>query len=161
MSTIMQTKTINTKKVNFRTVKPTEFDLITDFDKDSFYREMTEKEFNSSLYTKKLSIKIIEYNEEPIGYFVIKFLKDTYVIVRMTIDKNLRRMGVGTRIFDLIKKKLNLAYRHTINVFVDERNLEAQLFLQSNDFMWISTRTRQDSVYGIYCMSYCIIPTEV
>ena len=160
MSTIMPTKTINIKKVNFRNAELDEFELITHLDGDSFYRKITKDEFDSSFYTRRIGIKIIEYNKKPIGYFVVKFLKDTYVIIRMTIDLTWRRMSVGTRILDLLKKKLNLNYRHTINAYVDERNLEAQLFLKSNGFVWIKTTQNDDSVYGIYCMSYSIIPTE-
>lgn len=153
----MEIETFNTKKVNFRNAKPNEYDLIHGFDTNTFYRPLTPQEFNSSLYGHKTKIKMFTYNkDEQIGYMIIQLMKEKYFILRMVIDVDLRRMGVGTRILNLLKKKLTENYRHTIDILVDERNLDAQLFLRANDFQWTKTIPQEDSVYGLYCMSYSI-----
>lgn len=153
----MQTKTLNTKKVNFRNVKPHEYDRICEFDENTFYRPLTDKEFKASFTTRKTKIKVFTYDkEETIGYMIIQLMKDKFFILRMVVDIGLRRNGVGTRILELLKKKLTKDFRHTIDVLVDERNLDAQLFLKANGFKWTQTIPQQNSDYDLYCLSYSI-----
>jgi ribosomal protein S18 acetylase RimI-like enzyme len=156
----MQTQTLNTKKVNFRTAEPEEYSFVSGLDEDTSYRPLTSEEFEASFYTRRLSIKIITYEKKRIGYFIVKLLKDKYTILRIIIDVEYRRMGVGTRILNLLKKKLTKEYRYKIVALVDERNLNAQLFLKSNEFKWTRTTEQVNCEYDMYCMTYSIFSTE-
>lgn len=148
----MKTSEINLNRIKFRSAKPTEFDTLATIDTATFYKAIDFNDLHQMFLKSKLCIKTILYGKKIVGYFIVRFLQDRYIILRMVLAEEYKRRKIGTRVIEQLINKLRLTSRRYIEVLVDERNLPAQLFLKANKFKWL--KTLKDTGHDVYCMIY-------
>lgn len=153
----MTLKVVTPRKLRIRQAKPNEFQDLSSIDKETYYKPLNFEEFHYSFYTKNASILVIEYRKQIIGYFIVRILRDRYLLLRISIQQRWRRKKVGTKVLTHLKSKLKPNFKHTIEALVDERNLDAQLFLKANGFKWKKTLRPENSDHDLYSMSFSLV----
>jgi len=115
-----------------------------------------EKDF-ISVSRKRNNIGVVfekDFNIE--GYMFYGLQRNKFEIFNLTVDFDYRRKGIGTKLIDYVKSKLNMRGRHEINFKLRETNLDGQLFLQKQGFRSITAIRNyyDDSQEDLYYMAY-------
>lgn len=123
------------KNYKIRLYEDTDILYIIDIDEQIFgriqkFEAMTLKECLSS--KKKHSFFVLEAGGTVAGYII--FNMTSGVIYRLCVYPPLWRNKLGT---ELLNKAKQLC--ESLHIWVDERNLGAQLFLKQNGFLWKET----------------------
>lgn len=81
-----------------------------------------------------VGIVAIDMDDFPMGFCVYSLEeKECYEVKHMAVDRNFRRLGIGTSLINRMKDKLN-DRRYILSYSVPEENLGFQLFLKKMDF---------------------------
>ena len=95
----------------------------------------SEKDFLNIINEKSCMGKVCKIGGEVIAQTVCLLDETEINILKLSVTKDKRRQGVGTKIINQYKNKTNLVDRFkTITSVVKEKNLEGQLFLKENGF---------------------------
>lgn len=82
-------------------------------------------------------VQIAYFNGYFVGFCAVELRKDHFYLTKLFVEAAYRRNGVGSRLLSALKKRLRPS-RSRIEVFVDEKDLEMQLFLSKNGFFCYS-----------------------
>lgn len=125
-------------------------------DKYSYREHWSEKDFLDYLQSIKQIILVAEFNSKVLGYVVYELTKNSVEIERIAVDPSYRQYGVGSALINRIKERVLNESRKTINVKVEESNLDAQLFFKNLSFMAVKILRNyyQNPVEDCYLMSY-------
>lgn len=69
-----------------------------------------------------------------VGFMIYELHKSRLHLLKMVVDPDVRRNGVGSQMVSRLIDKLSQQRRNEIRIEVSERNLNAQLFLKSQGF---------------------------
>ena len=118
----------------------------------AFDEPWSEAEFIARLRQRNCIGMVAEVDEHIVGFAMYELYEHMVLLARLAVCPWAVRGGIGTALIDNLKRKLRPERRHTLALDVPERNLPAQLFLQSQGFR--ATRVLRDS--GAYRMEYAI-----
>ena len=94
----------------------------------------SEEDFLREARQRNIVPMTMEIGEKIVGFALYELHKHKLHVLHMGIDKAFHRKGLGTRLLQHLKDKLNPARRIAITLAVRESNLFAQLFLKKNLF---------------------------
>lgn len=94
---------------------------------------------------------VAEHKYQPVGFMVYEIHESKLHILKLAVEPNVRRSGVGRRLVERLIGKLSEQRRTQITVDVHEGNLSAQLFLASQGFR--CSRIERDA-YADECSAY-------
>jgi ribosomal protein S18 acetylase RimI-like enzyme len=83
-------------------------------------------------------VQIAYFNGCFVGFCAVELRKDHFYLTKLSVEAAYRRNGVGSRLLSALKKRLRPS-RSRIEVVVDEKDLEVQLFLSKNGFFCYSS----------------------
>lgn len=93
-----------------------------------------EGEFLKQLRRRNVIGMIAERGDRVLGYVVYELFRDRLEVLRLGVDPEFGRKGIGTQIADKLKGKLSVNRRTAITTDVRERNLDGLLFLRESGF---------------------------
>ncbi len=94
------------------------------------------------------------------GFIVYRLFKNSIEIMKLVVDPNFQRKGIGSEIINRIKEKL-LHRRTSLIVQVSETDIGAQIFLAKNGFKAVDKYQDIWDDGEIYKFEYCLAGSEV
>lgn len=125
---------MKTIKSDVRWILRRDMPVVLDIEKRSFSDPWTEEEFIGFLREPGGIGNVIEHDDQIVGYILFDLMPGRIYVANMAVDPKYRRMGLGSKLIDKIKRKLTDVGRNRISTHVNERNLGAQLFLREHGF---------------------------
>jgi len=90
---------------------------------------------------------------EAIGFALYDVMQDQVWLVNLSVAADIRRAGVGRELLQHVERDAQRLKRYRVFVSVDERNIEAQLFLRSCGYRCFGIRHNE---YGEDCDGYTL-----
>lgn len=103
-------------------------------DSKAFDETWDEDEFQRVLRNRDIIGVVAESRNEIDGYMIYRLKQQTLEIIRMAVQLDERRLGVGSMLLERLIDKLETQRRRFIEVDVPERCVGAQLFFSANGF---------------------------
>jgi len=131
-----------------------DMDRVMEIERRSFVDRWDEEEFITTMRNRNCIGTVLDpvtIEDDLYGFMIYELHKDRLKILRMAVHPELRRTGCGAQMIQRLKDKLEQQRRHSIDIEVDERNLDCQLFLRSMGFRATGTISKH---YG--CEEYVI-----
>jgi len=111
---------------------------VLEIDSLCFEPGFTEDALTEMLAEPQMVGWVLERGHEILGYYVFQVCSDHFFLERLAIDPQHQRNGFGTLLIDLLKDRIKPGRpRNSIRVYVDEYDLNSQLFFQAQDFLAI------------------------
>jgi ribosomal protein S18 acetylase RimI-like enzyme len=117
-----------------RYMTPADLGAVLLIDSESFIDRWDQRDFRSRLVQRDVIGQVFLLDQEIIGYLVYKVYRRRIAILRMAVDWDRRRMGIGTAAIGKLIHKLAPRERGEILIELDERNLAGLLFLRKLGF---------------------------
>jgi ribosomal-protein-alanine N-acetyltransferase len=117
-----------------------DMDRVMEIERRSFRtqgNEWDEEEFVTTLRNRNCIGTVLDpvtIDEDLYGFMIYELHKERLKILRMAVHPELRRTGCGSQMIQRLKDKLDQQRRYAIDIEVDERNLDCQLFLRAMGF---------------------------
>ena len=77
----------------------------------------------------------VKHNDKIIGYVAYQVDQGTFKLHKIAVDPEYQGQGIGTQLILDLSKRLRNRACDAMTLEVDERNLEAQFFLQQHNFI--------------------------
>lgn len=120
--------------MNLRWLKPKDFAVVLEIEKQSFPDPWTKQDFHRVLDNKNCICRVAEEGDELIGYMVYEYNSTSYNIVNLAVARHYRRHGVAKFLVSGLMSQMSDSCKHRILVSVSDRNLGAQLLFKSLGF---------------------------
>jgi ribosomal-protein-alanine N-acetyltransferase len=118
----------------------TESDLnqVVQIERACFADPWTEDDLLKCLKQRNCIGMIAENDSQVVGFMVYELHANRLHLLRIAVDPDHRRTGIGSEIINRLVGKLSVLRRKRITVDVPEESLPAQLFLASHGFRAMS-----------------------
>lgn len=125
-------------------------------EQESFDSSWSEEEFLSILRQRNCIGMVAEVDHEIVGFMIYELHKSNLHVLNFAVAREHRHRGIGARMVQRLVDKLSLQRRREILLEVRERNLEAQLFFKSQNFVAVSVLRNhyEDTCEDAYQMRY-------
>lgn len=90
-----------------------------------------EEKFLNTLIKSNCIGMIAESEGQFLGYMIYELHKTCFYIANLAVVETNRRQKIGTQLVKLLKDRLNINRRHSLNTNVRETDLPTQLFLKT------------------------------
>lgn len=128
-----------------------DFDRVIEINQDCGYAWDVDDLYNEWKSKQGVGIVAVDYDDFPLGFCVYNLNdKQHYEVKHMAVDKNFRRVGIGTAMINRMKEKLN-DRRYILSYSVPEENLSFQLFLRKMGF---KAKLIRNSISDVYRFEY-------
>lgn len=94
----------------------------------------SEEEFLLVLRQRNCIGMVAEQGDRVVGFMIYKLHRDRIVVLNFAVDPDLRRQGVGHKMIEKLKTKLNANRRTKLEFTVRETDLGGLLFLKNQGF---------------------------
>lgn len=91
----------------------------------------SEAEFRGFLKSRYIIGMVAEIEDQIVGYMVYELRRRSLDVLALAVDPGCRRCGVGRAMVDKLKSKLGADRRWFLRFEVEDRALDAHLFLRS------------------------------
>lgn len=132
---MLQKPKIDLTKVSFRKMSGY-YEAAASIDRESGNHSWDVKDFWSHCRKENCSGVICLLNTTPVAFLAYEFIEDEIHIHNLGLRSQFTGSGLGSKIFDHMKKKLRDGKR-TLKLVVRETNLKMQLFLKKRGFLAI------------------------
>ena len=123
---------------NLRWLIRRDMDRVMEIERRSFFPDQwDEAEFITALRNRNCIGIVLDpcnIDDDLYGFMIYELHNDRLKILRMAVHPELRRTGCGAQMIQRLKDKLDQQRRYAIDIEVDERNLDCQLFLRAMGF---------------------------
>ena len=116
-----------------------DMDQVTDIDRRSFAEPWDPVRFFTIGLQRSVICKVAEAGDRICGYLIYEMRKGRFDLLRLAVDPELHRQGVGTLLLRHLQGRLGFGGRRAITTLVEETNLFGQLFLRSLGFRAVHT----------------------
>jgi ribosomal protein S18 acetylase RimI-like enzyme len=120
---------------SIRFVSKRDFEQIYAIERDSFQYPWLGYEFRKTLRECGSQCYVVEHDGFIVAYAIIKIYEDCIELCNLAVDAHYRRRRIASLIIHMLKIRLYLENKECIIAYVSERNLPAQLLLNSSDFV--------------------------
>ena len=130
---------------------------VLEIDSEAYDPPWTENEFVEIMKKQKNCIgRVAVKSEEIVGFIIYLMHRDRIEIIKLAVAEESKGQGIGTSIIALIKENLLRSKRkNELRTFVQDDNLDAQLFLSEQGFVAVDVlRDFYDDGDSAYLMSY-------
>lgn len=104
-------------------------------EKNSFEFPFTPEDFENELRRRDVVGMVSEVDGEVAGYILYSIRKHRMDIVVLAVAEKRRRQGVGERLVNMLKGKVNNQNKRRIRTHVRETNLPALIFFRKHGFL--------------------------
>lgn len=129
----------------------------------SFDNPWIEDDFLNALRQRNCIGMVAELAGRVVGFMIYELHKGKLEILDFAVDPRYRRQGVGRQMVDRLKNKLSQQGRNELRLLVRERNLVAQLFFRSQEFLAVDVLPNEydDTDEDAYVMRYRLLPEVI
>lgn len=129
----------------------------------SFDNPWIEDDFLNVLRQRNCIGMVAELAGRVVGFMIYELHKGNLEILDFAVDPRYRRQGVGRQMVDRLKAKLSQQGRTELRLLVRERNLVAQLFFRSQEFLAVDVLSNEydDTDEDAYVMRYRLLPEVI
>jgi len=147
------------KSVTLRALRPQDMPSVYDIEDESFHSPWGKKDFRRCLkHPKCLSIAACDPDTGCILGFAVLDLssKEFAYLLNLAIREDQRRRSIGRQVMESLQSGMANTQKKCIRVYVEERNLIAQMFLKELKFQAIEILTGfyMDSDDDCYVLQY-------
>lgn len=142
---------------NIKVLRRTNLDELIKLEKLCFNHPWEEKDFKAILERDKTAAFYYSIDNQMIGYLIFEMKSNHILLINIAVHPEHRKNNIGTKLINNLIDKLNSNSRTEIACYVDEYNLEAQLFLSKKKFL--ATRSIKhffdndsSAIYFVYTM---------
>ena len=151
----------NALRVRVRWMIRRDMPYVMDIESGSFESPWSEEDFIRCLNQKNVIGMSAEYDDQIIGFVLYELSKTRIRLIRVAVDPDCRRRGIGTQIIAKLAGKLSPERRRKIELDVMESNLVGQVFFRECGFLAILTIRGLHSDEDAYRMIRSIrLPSE-
>ena len=135
---------------------------VLEIERESFAQPWDDDDYVRCLRQPNVIGKVLEEDEEVVGYMLYELHKTSLRILRLAVDPWHRRRAVARQLIESLIHKLAPARRTVLAINVRESNLVAQLFLRRLGFtaVAIDQRFYSDTDEDAYCFEFWCAETE-
>ena len=139
----------------------------------SFDNPWIEDDFLNVMRQRNCNGMVAELAGRVVGFMIYELHKGNLEILDFAVDPRYRRQGVGRQMVDRLKAKLSQQDRlkaklsqqgrTELRLLVRERNLVAQLFFRSQEFLAVDVLSNEydDTDEDAYVMRYRLLPEVI
>ena len=129
----------------------------------SFDNPWIEDDFLNVMRQRNCNGMVAELAGRVVGFMIYELHKGNLEILDFAVDPRYRRQGVGRQMVDRLKAKLSQQGRTELRLLVRERNLVAQLFFRSQEFLAVDVLSNEydDTDEDAYVMRYRLLPEVI
>ena len=129
----------------------------------SFDNPWIEDDFLNVMRQRNCNGMVAELAGRVVGFMIYELHKGNLEILDFAVDPRYRRQGVGRKMVDRLKAKLSQQGRTELRLLVRERNLVAQLFFRSQEFLAVDVLSNEydDTDEDAYVMRYRLLPEVI
>lgn len=120
--------------MNLRWLKPKDFSVVLEIEKQSFPDPWTKQDFHRVFENKNCVCRVCEDGEEVVGYMVYEYDAISYNIINLAVVKHYRRHGVARFLVSGLISQMSDSSKYQMFASVSDRNLGAQLFFKAMEF---------------------------
>lgn len=133
----------NDLRVNIRQATRNDISYISRVERSIFSDPWSTSEILLMLNSKKSEIWLAIHRDTPIGIMSFRYNEDHLWLCSIGVVKEYRRMGVGHKLIDVVKKKARDLCKR-IRAYVREEDLSAQLFFRSCEFVAVGSTSSEE-----------------
>lgn len=111
-----------------------DMDEVLAIEKQSDLEQWTEEDFLRFLRKRTVIGVVAETELNVFGFMIYELHKSMLKVLKLAVDPEYRRQGIGTQMVDRLKDKLSQQRRNEIEIDVNERNVSGQLFFAGCGF---------------------------
>lgn len=100
-----------------------------------FAHPWLEKDFKAVLTRDKTAAFYYSIDNKMVGYIIYEMKPKHILLMNIAVHPDYRKMKIGSKLIDNLIDKLNADSRTEIACYIDEYNLDAQLFLKKKKFL--------------------------
>jgi ribosomal-protein-alanine N-acetyltransferase len=143
--------------MNLRWMIRRDLGAVLEIEKYAFEFPWDEATFIDAMRERNTIGKVIEDNDEILGYVIYRCTTDSMCIESLAVHHNRRRLGLGSTIVDDLKSRLT-AKRFKLFAYVRETNFSAQKFFRAQDFKAKQTVKGHfdDTDEAAYCFEFSL-----
>ena len=102
---------------------------------ESFEFPWCEDDFMNALRQRNCIGMVVDVGIDVVGFMIYELHANRIDVLKIAVDPQWRRKGIGTAMLDRLKDKLFHQRRNEVQMIVRESNLPALLWLQRNEFL--------------------------
>ena len=121
-------------RVHIRWMIRRDMDEVLQIERDAFQFPWFEEDFIRCLRQRNCIGMVAEFEESVVGFMVYDLHKTRLHILNFAVDRDYRRLSVGSQMVEKLLGKLSTQKRVRITLEVRETNLPAQFFFASHGF---------------------------
>ena len=126
-------------EISVRWIVKGDIERVSEIDRECFPKPWTGEDFSECLRQKQNIGKVAELDGKIVGFVLYELCRKKIYLLNMGVKSSRRRIGVGRRLIDHLKQKLEKPeYWLSIETHVSEENLSAHVFLRSMGFKAVS-----------------------
>src|SRR6185369_14248712 len=95
----------------------------------------SEAEFEDSLRSPDARGIVAEHDNKVVGYVIVEQARRSIELLNITVDRAVRRAGIGSLLVDAIKQRLTPNALNKIYTVVAETNLDGHFFFSRTGFV--------------------------
>lgn len=103
-------------------------------EQESYVEPWSEEDFLNALRQRNCIGMVCESEKRILGFMIYELFKDRIDVLKMAVEHQSRRLGVGTSMVDRLSAKLHNQRRRCAKLVVSDSDLHAHLFLKSCGF---------------------------
>ena len=107
---------------------------VLEIERQGFAHPWDEADFIGRLRDRCCIGLVLEVDSQIFGFMIYELHAGFFAVLNMAIATDYRRHGLGSRMIDKLKLKLEPQQRTQIRTRVSEANVDAQVFLRANRF---------------------------
>ena len=133
---------------------------VLEIENRSFNVPWDEPKFLQYVQKRNHIFKVVESRRGLVYGFIIYELAEGKIrIVNLAVAPEVRRTGIGSMIVEELKDRASPNKRPIIEVYLLERNIQAQLFFSSLGFRAVSQKRAEDICYDedLYLFQYSLV----
>lgn len=153
---IQSVQKIDSDSFHIRWLVRSDMPEVLDIENASFEFPWREEDFIRVLRQRNSIGKVIEYDDQVIGFVIYELHKNRLHILNIAVREDFRRRGAGSALIKKLIGKLHAQRRNRIMLEVRETNLSAQMFFREAGFRAISVLRDfyDDTTEDGYLMEY-------
>lgn len=127
-----------------------DMDEVLAIDRQNFQNPWSEDDFCAALRQRNCIGQVVELDQRIVGYVIYDIQESAFSIIKMAVDPNLQRLGIGSKILQRMKHKLSQERRSSLIIEVGASDEAGQAFLRKAEFKADAVLRKKDHQINDY-----------
>lgn len=126
-------------KPNIRSICKKDIREMVLIERRCFSVPWSEADFKAAINLPNVRCYVALMQGQIAGFLIYQVFDKYFVICNLAVDMEFRRNGIGTLLMKEVNKQVGTNKVKDLEVIVNERSADAQLFFKSLGFQWVKT----------------------